>query len=476
MSRPFPENEPMLQGAFAPVFVEGDSCDLPVTGEIPKALNGTLYRNGPNPQFAPRGHYHWFGGDGMVHAFTLENGRATYRNRWVRTPRFELERKAGEALFGGFGDPSKSDPRAAAADFGVANTHIIYHAGKLLALEESHLPFELTRSLDSIGYHTFGGVLPTTIEGRFTAHPKIDPENGELVGFSYSGSSIWGKRMSLVIIAATGQLVRQDFFEAPYSSFVHDFLMTRDHVVFPILPLAGDKGRATRGGPAYAWDPSQPALLGVVGRRAPIGSLKWHPIPPCYVFHTFNAWEDGGSIHGDVIKYERAPLFPDIEGNPAPPESTLGFPVRWSIDLSGQTDKVKETELADVSGEFPRLDERRAGAEYNRAFYNAFSPDSSSTQALFNAVAQLTLTSGRIASFSVPDGDALSEPVFAARSAASPEGDGFLLTVQYIRNENRSDLLILDTADLEQGPTARVHLSHRVPAGFHGSWVPASES
>ena len=476
MSRPFPKNDPTLLGAFAPVFVEGDLSDLPVTGEIPTSLGGTLYRNGPNPQFAPRGHYHWFGGDGMVHAFTLENGRATYRNRWVRTPRFELERKAGEALFGGFGDPSKSDPSVIGKDFGVANTHVIFHAGKLLALEESHLPFEMTRSLDSIGYHTFGGVLPTTIEGRFTAHPKIDPENGELVGFSYSGSGIFGTRMSLVIIAATGELVRQDFFEAPYCSFVHDFLMTKDHVVFPILPLVGDMARARRGGPAYAWDPSKPALLGVVGRRAPIGSLKWHPIPPCYVFHTFNAWTDGGSIHCDVIKYRRAPLFPDVEGNPPPPESTMGVPVRWSIDLTGKTDDVKETQLADVTGEFPRQDERRAGAEYHRAFYNAFSPDAPSTQALFNAVAQMDLASGRTASFSVPHGDALSEAVFAPRSAASPEGDGFLLTVQYIRDENRSDLLILDASDLENGPIARVHLSHRVPAGFHGSWVPASEA
>ncbi len=476
MSRPFPKNEPMLQGVFAPVFVEGDSSDLPVTGEIPEALAGTLYRNGPNPQFAPRGHFHYFGGDGMVHAFTLENGRATYRNRWVRTPRFDLERKAGQALFGGFGDPSKSDPSVAAADFGVANTHIIHHAGKLLALEESHLPFEMTPSLNSIGYYTFGGALPTTIEGRFTAHPKIDPANGELVGFSYSGSGIYGTRMSLVIVAATGELVRQDFFEAPYCSFVHDFLMTRDHVVFPVLPLVGDVARARRGGPAYAWDPSKPALLGVVGRRAPIGTLKWHPIPPCFVYHTFNAWEDGGSIRCDVIRYNRAPLFPDMEGNPAPLESTMGVPVRWSLDLTGQTDDVKEAPLSDAPGEFPRLDERRAGAEYRRAFYNVYGPGRSSTQALFNAVAQLDLESGRIASFAAPDGDALSEAVFVPRSAESPEGDGFLLTVQYVREENRSDLLILDASDFESGPVARVHLSCRVPAGAHGSWVSASES
>ena len=476
MSRPFPKNEPMLQGVFAPVFVEGNSSDLPVTGEIPEALAGTLYRNGPNPQFAPRGRFHYFGGDGMVHAFTLANGRATYRNRWVRTPRFELERKAGEALFGGFGDPFKSDPSVAGADFGVANTHIVFHAGKLLALEESHLPFEMTRSLNSIGYTTFGGALPATIEGRFTAHPKIDPANGELVGFSYSGSGIYGTRMSLVIVAATGELVRQDFFEAPYCSFVHDFLMTRDHAVFPILPLVGDMARARRGGPAYAWDPSKPAMLGVVGRRAPIGSLKWHPMPACFVFHTFNAWEDGGQIHCDAIKYDRAPFFPDVEGKTAPPLSTMGAPVRWSIDLTGRTDGVKETLLSDAPGEFPRLDERRSGARYHRAFYNTYGPGQSSPLALLNAVAQLDLASGRTALFSVPDGDALSEAVFVPRSAGSPEGDGFLLAVHYIQGENRSDLLILDASDLENGPVARVHLSHRVPAGAHGSWAPASAS
>ncbi|MGB9166744.1 MAG: carotenoid oxygenase family protein [Rhodomicrobium sp.] len=143
------------------------------------------------------------------------------------------------------------------------------------------------------------------------------------------------------------------------------------------------------------------------------------------------------------------------------------------MDLTGQTDDVKETQLADMTGEFPRLDERRAGAEYRRAFYNGYSRDASSEQTLFNAVIQLDLVSGRIASLSAPDGDALSEPVFVPRSAASAEGDGFLLAVQYIRDENRSDLLILDTAHWEEGPIARVHLSHRVPAGFHGSWVPA---
>ena len=34
-----------------PIPMECDASFLKVTGELPRELNGTLYRNGPNPQF-----------------------------------------------------------------------------------------------------------------------------------------------------------------------------------------------------------------------------------------------------------------------------------------------------------------------------------------------------------------------------------------------------------------------------------------
>ena len=106
-------------------------CDAPflkVVGELPRELNGTLYRNGPNPQFDAPG-AHWFVGDGMLHAFHLENGRASYRNRWVRTPKWQAEHDAGRALFGGFGRKLPDAPATTITDGGVANTNIIFHAG-----------------------------------------------------------------------------------------------------------------------------------------------------------------------------------------------------------------------------------------------------------------------------------------------------------------------------------------------------------
>ena len=155
MSRAFGP-DPFLRGNYAPLLIEGEAFDLPIEGELPRELHGTLYRNGPNPQFAPRGRYHWFDGDGMIHAFRLRDGRASYRNRWVRTTRFALERAAGEALFGGLGDLAAGDPRVAGATPNAANTNIVWHAGRLLALWEGGPPHALDPvTLETLGPHDF---------------------------------------------------------------------------------------------------------------------------------------------------------------------------------------------------------------------------------------------------------------------------------------------------------------------------------
>ena len=134
---------PFLTGNFAPVRSE-DDFTLMVRGNMPRELRGVLYRNGPNPQFEPRdGNHHWFVGDGMIHAFAIEDGGVTYRNRWVRTHKWSVEHAAGHALFGSWGNPMTSDPAVVGTDSGVANTNIVWHGGHLLALEEAHAPIAL---------------------------------------------------------------------------------------------------------------------------------------------------------------------------------------------------------------------------------------------------------------------------------------------------------------------------------------------
>ena len=298
-----------LSGNFAPVHSE-DDFELEVVGEIPEALNGTLYRNGPNPQFDPRGDYHWFGGDGMIHAFFLEGGKARYRNRYVQTPKYKIEHAAGQALFGAFGNPMTTDPSVLGQDGGVANTNIVIHAGKLFALEEGHMPTELDpHTLETRGYLE-------DYRGRVTAHPKIDPVTGEMAWFGYSsGQMPLNATVSYGVTSASGEVLRRDDFEAPFASMVHDFHITARHVLFPILPLTGSLQRAMTGLPAYAWEPEKGAYVGVMARDASVDSIRWFETDPCYVFHPMNAWEDGDKIFADVMQYPVAPLFPNADGS-----------------------------------------------------------------------------------------------------------------------------------------------------------------
>jgi len=451
---------PYLSGNFAPVEGE-DDFDLKVEGEIPADLAGAFYRNGPNPQFAPRGDYHWFGGDGMIHGFFVEGGKVRYRNRYVRTPKWMAENAAGHALFGTFGNPSTSDPSVIGKDSGVANTNIVWHAGKLMALEEGHMPTEL----DPVTLETKGYLAD--YRGRVTAHPKLDPETGEMVWFGYSiGEVPFSKAVSYGVTNAAGEVVRRDDFEAPYASMVHDFLVTRRHVLFPILPLTGSLERAMKGQMPYAWEPEKGAFVGVMARNASVETIRWFEIDACYVFHPMNAWEEGTKIFADVMEYPVAPLFPRADGGRS--ENTAARLVRWTIDLAGDSNQIKREPLDDLAGEFPRFDERRTGLSYRHGWFAANTERPGDVR--FDAIAHVDLASGKRTIFELGAGDATGEPIFVPRSASATEGDGWVISVVYRGDEDRSDFLVFDAQDIPAGPIATAQMPRRVPFGFHGNW------
>jgi carotenoid cleavage dioxygenase-like enzyme len=449
-----------LSGNFAPVRTEDDFV-LEVVGEIPAAMRGTFYRNGPNPQFDPLGDYHWFGGDGMIHGFFVEDGKVNYRNRYVQTPKYVTEKAAGRAMFGTFGDPRSTDPSVMGQDSGVANTNILWHAGKLLALEEGHKPFELDPlTLESKGY-------VDQYAGRVTAHPKLDPETGEMVWFGYSvGDMPFTNTVSYGVTDPTGTVVRRDNFEAPYSSMVHDFLVTRRHALFPILPLTGDLQRVMSGGPAYAWEPDKGAFVGVMARDASVDSIRWFEVEACYVFHPMNAWEEGDLIHADVMEYPEAPLFPRIDGTPT--AATGARLVRWTIDMAGSSNQIKRTQLDDMAGEFPRFDERHAGLAYRHGWFAGNTQRPGAVR--FDSLAHIDLATGKRRQFEFNAGDSPGEPIFIARSATADEGDGWVIATVYRAATDTSDFVVFDAQDIPAGPIATAKLPRRVPFGFHGNW------
>jgi carotenoid cleavage dioxygenase len=455
---------------LAPIPMECDAPFLKIEGELPRELNGTLYRNGPNPQFDVPG-AHWFVGDGMLHAFHLEEGRASYRNRWVRTPKWLAEHDAGRAIFAGFGPIKLPDaPQTSCMDSGVANTNIVWHGGRLLALEEGHLPTAIDpATLAARGYCNYD----SRIAGPFTAHPKVDPVTGEMMFFGYNAKGPFSSALSYGVVDSGGRISRFEHFDTPYSSMVHDFIVTANHVLFPILPLTGSMERAMKGQPAYGWEPDKGGYVGVMARNGKTSEIRWFRAEACYVFHVLNAWDDGNRIVADVMQYEEAPLFPRFDGRPRNPASLRARLCRWTFDLDANTDQFSRVYLDDVTGEFPRVDERRAGLATAHGWYACANPDLDASTAL-HGIVHIDGQGARKAQFMLPKGDSISEPVFVERGADAAGGDGWLLAVVWRARENRSDLAVFNAQDVSSGPVALVKLGHRVPDGFHGNWVGAA--
>lgn len=451
-------------GNYAPVQREIEISGLTVRGELPAALTGTLFRNGPNPHF-PAPATHWFGGDGMVHAITLADGSAAYRNRWVRTPKWRDEDRAGRALFKTFGGKVEDAPEWAGDDRGVANTNIVWHARRLLALEEAHRPTGMSPgTLETYGYAEFGAQ-----QGPFTAHPKIDPRTGEMVFFGYNADGPLTAAMTAGTIGPDGQLRGYVRFEAPYCSMVHDFMMTTRHLMFPVLPLTGSRQRAEHGLPPYAFEANRPSMVGVMRRDAPSAPLRWFAGAPCYVFHVLNAWEEGDMLYADVMAYDEAPLFPRPDGSPGNPARQLAYLARWTFNLADSRDTFTSERLCDIAGEFPRIDDRFAGHKHRHGWFAASRPDAKPEQSTLSGIVHLDQDAGATRAYWLPPGDVTSEPVFAPRGAS--EGDGWLLAVAWRAASNTSELLVLDARHIDAGPIATVELPQRVPFGFHGNWV-----
>ncbi len=465
-------------GNFAPLREEHDLPALAVTGQIPAQLSGALYRVGPNPQHDPRDdQYHWFSGDGMVHAFLLDQGQVAYRNRWARTPKWQLEHQAGRALFGSFGNPATSDPAALGHNSGTANTNVLWHGGRLFALEESHQPFELDGlTLASKGHQSFGGQLAS----RCTAHPKVDAATGELHFFAYSPEGPGTPGMLYGVMDKDCTVQRIQSFDAPYASMAHDFMLTRRHVLFPVMPLTTSVERAMRGQPLLAWEPGKRTHVGVMRRGQSTDTLRWFEAPACHVFHVMNAWDagdNGDTVVAYVMQADVAPGLPDVHGRPGDPDAMAARLCRWTFDLASGSPHFQREYLDDLVAEFPRIDERYTGLRNRYGFYTCHASPRARDDAqsvLFDSLARFDFSTGQRQTYTLPAGDVVSEPVFVPRSAQAGEGDGWLLAVAWRGQHNRSDLLVLDAMDITAGPLGTAHLPHRVPFGFHGNWRPNS--
>jgi carotenoid cleavage dioxygenase len=238
-------------------------------------------------------------------------------------------------------------------------------------------------------------------------------------------------------------------------------------VLFPVLPLTASLQRAMSGGPAFAWEPQKGSHVGVMRRDGDVSSIRWFNTEACYVFHPLNAWEEGDRLFCDVMRYDVAPLFPNADGSPG--AKAAAQLVRWTFDLAGASDAIRQEVLDDLDGEFPRVDPRVETLKHRHGWYAA--DPSGQAGVRLNAIAHRDFATGRRQVFELPPGDATSEPVFTPRAPDAAEGDGWITAVLYRAAEDRSDFAVFDAQDVAKGPIALAEMPRRVPFGFHGNWV-----
>ena len=433
-----------LIGNWAPVKEEITEHNLEIKGEVPRDLNGLFVRNGMNPVSGYSDH--WFFGNGMLHGIYLENGKASYKNRYVKTPYYENDLN----VISSFGDLSASP----------ANTHIVNHAGKLLALEETSLPWELNRDLETIGVEDYKGKLNTAM----TAHPRICPETGEMLFFAYS--MMGEPYLYYHRVSKQGELVQTEAIEIPRPVMMHDWNITRNYVVFMDLPIVSDMDLAVSTGSPFGFKPECGARLGVMPRDGNNSDVRWFDIDPCFVFHSFNSFEEGNKIILYVSRQQEAMVggFKDIYGG----EKTVARLWRWIIDL--ENGRVSEEQLDDGACDFPRVNDKRIGLHSEYGYCMQIKTDVESLTFGENLF-KYHLESGKRTDHHLGSNVAGGEPVFAPKPGSTKEDQGWILSLVHDRNTRKSKLVIVDAEAFDQEPVAEVMIPQRVPYGAHGSWI-----
>jgi carotenoid cleavage dioxygenase len=467
---------PYLNGPYAPVEREFDAdCDLEVTGELPRDLHGMYVRNGPNPRYRPTGKYHWFDGDGMLHAIRFEDGRARYCNRWVRTEHLADEDAAGKALWTGLLHSVAKNPRKSPYK-DSANTDVVVFGGELLTTWYiCGLPYRVDPStLETRGVHAFGQDRPR----RISAHAKVDPVTGELIYFSYG----MAPKISYSVVSAGGELAHDIDIPLPGPRLPHDMAITENYSILMDLPLFFTEQAVRQGRWRVSFRRDIPARFAVIPRRGGADDVRWFEADPCYIYHTVNAWEEGNEVVMIACKV--------LEPLPAPEYERDGFwahmmanlrvrarLVRWRFNLD--TGATLEEPIDDRSSEFPTMNMSRLGRR-TRYAYNMSIPDTPTL--LLDGLIKYDTDTGKAESHDFGPGRHGSEAVFAPRSgsgASAPieqtEDDGYVLTMVSDAREGRSEVLVYDARAVSAGPMVRVRLPQRVPLGFHACWMPGGQ-
>ena len=468
-------------GYFSPARFDAEVLDCELRGSLPRDLDGAFYRM----------HLDWFyppkfqdeaslSADGYISMFRFRKGIADYRGRYVRTNRFDRQLAARKQLYGYYRNPYTDDPEvrnlANPGERTTANTTPVILGGRLYATKEEGLPYRMDpNTLQTLGQEEFGGQWPSQ---TFTAHPKLDPDTGELVAFGYEASGLAARDVFLCTFDKAGAIKSPLRFEVPHATMLHDIAITARHVVFPGGSIVTSPERLREGKVHWGWDSNQESFYGIIPRDGNARDLRWFRGPPRSVVHTANAWTEGNKVYLDMPLADGNtwPFFPDIHG--AAFRMHPNTIRRLTFDLDSDGDQCREELLFEQEvTSFTRIDDRFATHRHRyiyvqyvdrgRPFRGSLPQDPRAQPT--NSLARFDLRDRSMTSFFVGEMHVVQEPCFVPRSGSHAEGDGYLLATVHNLESMRCELVIVDAVAMQE--LARVILPFRNPSQVHGVWA-----
>jgi carotenoid cleavage dioxygenase-like enzyme len=456
-------------GGFQSLQDETRIDSLPVEGQLPAWLHGSLFRTGPARwEVGEQKMNHWFDGFAMLHRFGFSEGSVSYANRFLETRAYRAARETGEIAYSEFAtDPCRSIFSRVFSLFSPkvsdnANVNLVKLGERFVAMTETPLPVEFdqeTLATTGVAYEAPGLLT--------TAHPHLDRPSGGLLNYTAKVGPSNRYRFFLVRPdSSKPEVVGELPVREP--AYMHSFGLTLRWLVLVEFPLVVNPISIPLSGRPYIenfrWKPERGTRVTFVDRSSGKATGPFET-EPCFAFHHVNSFERDGEIVVDMCTYEDAAIVSDLYMGNLRAGGPIAEPELRRLRIHPERGEVtSERVVDDGQVELPRINYGRCNERAYRYIWGV----SNSGSGWVDTIVRIDLES-RTRSAWTADGCYPGEPVFVPAPGASGEDEGVLLSVVFDSANGSSFLLVLDAATL--GELARAVVPHGIPYGFHGQYV-----
>lgn len=440
-------------------------------GAIPAGLRGTFYRNGPGR--LSRGNQrvgHWFDGDGAILAVHFQDGTAQGLLRYVQTAGYQAEERAGRYLFPNYGmtTPGPLWERLFGKNVkNCANTSILPLADRLLALWEGGAPHQLDRqSLQTWGLDTLGNLTATT---PYSAHPKRDPQTGEIYNFGVS----LGRQGTLHLYrsAPDGRIKKRVDLALEGLPLIHDFVMAGPYLVFLIPPVRLNVLPLILNLKSYSealeWRPDLGTQILIINRET-FEVISRGTAPAWFQWHFAN-----GCLVGEELICLQLVRYADFATNEYLREVSTGQPLTaapgylWELELHPLTGQFhRQVQLTERDCEFPVVADADVGQSWRYTYCSMKRAGADITTEIDSVIGCYDRQTQTWQEFDCGVGYYCMEPVYVS----SADGD-YLINLIFNSHQEQSELWLFPAANVGEGPCCQLRLPAIVPFGFHGKWA-----